>query len=325
MNLLLILYALRKDLIEMRNALFFKVEDAKNFAFFGLRQYPAMLSSILATTSDRVLLGIFGKPAKLSDYGVSNKIPETLRYLVLPITYPMLPDLTHAFQEGKAALESRFKHDTLIALAAGCAGIMIPCAMSRPVLMLWLGRHTPTEAPLVSAFMGVYCALEIYYAALVAATYAADKPQLCIPFSTWNGLATAGFTVPAYLFFGIQGVGALNMMINLVQFVPLIWWVRRGVGLQEWMRAYMGVAIKTLLLSAVFSLTGFFLAHLLSERGYIWVGVLLIPIWCVLFTVVVLYFRLAYLPESIRMAAEKILSAFKDRFRKNSSEKAPVA
>ncbi len=102
-----------------------------------------------------------------------------------------------------------------MSLAIGCGLIFVPCAFAEPLLKLWLrDQYVAGLGPILIGIAG-FRAIEHLNVTILLAFIAAGKPGLANPTSLFNALATAILTFPAAYYYGLEGVVAMKLFIQL--------------------------------------------------------------------------------------------------------------
>ena len=306
LQLLISTLIISRELVQFFFSTAFDKTSSKRFMQFGLKQYSAAVAGNIASKTDKALIGAVASKSMLSDFALAAKFPEILFQIFFHFTQPMLPELTNKFNESAEAWSESFKKNSLYSLVIGCAFVMIICACSKPLFELWLGDFTPKNAVLICFLMGIYWGLEVYFNCLVLATYAANCPQICFPFSCFNGIATVALTLPMFYFMGITGVALLNAVINLVQLSIMIVVFKHKLQLQIDLKEYYKKTSQIFTLAAVFCIVGYFMTSYLMNFIYPIAIVMLLPVFSLMYIYTVFSLKIIQTPQFI---VEKINQA----------------
>lgn len=263
---------------------------------FVVRAYPNHVLGIVAGSTDRVLLERSLGAGPLGNYGLASRIPEVISLLLQPVQDTAQPILSRAHAEG----DEPFARETLrvvrMALAIGCAFILVPCAFADPLLKLWLRDHFIAGLAPILIGIAAFRALEHFNVTILLAFIAAGNPGLANPTSLFNAVTTAVFTIPAATYFGLQGVVWMKLAIQL-QVLMLIWMLFRKVLVGRPMGPTLRLMGMTVLIAAAFTAVAWWFSSAGFIGRYPILALPLAPLWALTAFIVMAKFKLTPAPE----------------------------
>jgi O-antigen/teichoic acid export membrane protein len=268
--------------------------EALRYAFdFGKKLYLTRVAAVVTSTFDRIIAKPLGT-ANIAVYSTAARIPEAGQE-VLPVNATVLPDLTKAHAAGPKEFARSVEKNTLTVFGVSCAAILVPCAFAEPVLLLWLGDKYRPEMAWIMVMLGVYAALQMFYTALAGAMIAHGSPQRVLPFTLYSAVALIALAYPCGMRYGIVGLAALRLAIQVAQFVPIIAFTQRTIAPEISLGGWLGRLSGVLALATLFA-GGAYASWSLPS---VWVPVALLPVASVAFLAVCHATGLSPLPESV--------------------------
>jgi O-antigen/teichoic acid export membrane protein len=276
--------------------------DAFMYSFrFGRKLYLTRVATVVTSTFDRMLVTKALGLSSVTHYNSAARIPEAGQE-ILPVNQTILPDLTKAHSEGKAEFARVVEKNTLTVLSVACGAILVPCAFSQPVLRLWLGDKFVPEMAWVMLLLGAYAALQVFFSSLALSMIANESPEKVLPFTLYNAVLLLALAYPAAVAYGIIGVAALRLAINVLQFCPIIVFTRNTVVPDVDVGAWLGRLAGTFLLAGLFA----FGAVETWNFGSDWMALALIPAFSLGYLVVCHTTKLSPLPDSVVRRLNKL-------------------
>lgn len=238
-------------------------ELMKEIVPMGLRGYPHRMAALVGRSADRIVIGGLSR-AQITNYKYGCQLPEVLSDVLSPITQTTLPELTRAHREPNE-FSRLIARNGLLALGVGCSFILMPSAFGHCGLHLWLNRDRD-DLESVMFCMGVYRIFELFYSSLATPFYATGQVQRLIAFSSFNALVTAFGTYFSYRWGGLIGVGLMNALIGVAQFVPLLLVVRGLAGRTFPLGGFIARCLAVIILSVGVAAT----VHWYVDRGILY-------------------------------------------------------
>lgn len=269
--------------------------EALKYAFdFGRKLYLTRVAAVATSTFDRIVAKPLGT-ANIAVYSTAARIPEAGQE-VLPVNATVLPDLTKAHASGPEEFAKSVEKNTLTVLCVSCAAILVPCAFAEPVLQLWLGDKYRPEMAWIMVMLGVYAALQMFYTALASAMIAHGSPQRVLPFTLYSAVVLMALAYPCAVRYGIVGLAALRLAIQVAQFLPIIAFTQRTIAPEISLGGWLGRLSGVLLIACAFAVAGYASWSLASA----WMSISLVPVVSGAFLFVCHSSGLSPLPDSVR-------------------------
>jgi O-antigen/teichoic acid export membrane protein len=228
-------------------------------------------------------------------YSTAARIPEAGQE-VLPVNATVLPDLTKAHASGPVEFAKSVEKNTLTVFGVACAAILLPCAFAEPVLQVWLGDKYRPEMAWIMVMLGVYAALQMFYTALASAMIAHGSPQRVLPFTLYNAVVLMALAYPCAVRYGIVGLAALRLAIQVAQFVPIIAFTQRTIVPEIALGRWIGRLSGVLLAALAFGIAGYASWSLPSA----WVSISLVPVISGAFLMFCHVSGISPLPDGVR-------------------------
>ena len=266
---------------------------------FAKRGLVGKCASAVGRTTDRLVIQNSGGAMKSADFGLGARLPEILND-ALPIQRAFSADLTRADKESPEEFAKLFDHASVMSLFAALALIWIPCSAAEGLLRLYSAKaYSPVMYPILLCF-GFYYALENLYASFGTAMSAIGQPQKVAPFMLYSGLFLAVFAVPFYNWFGVLGLGYLRVLVHVIQFVPIIYFVKRvaapKIEARQWVKRLLQISFLALLIGGVNYLVS--MSSLLQSHPIL--SLLLMIISPTIYIIICDRTKLVRIPDAIR-------------------------
>lgn len=277
----------------------FQPDLAREFVKIGKRSYANRALSLAAGNMDRILLGGAISPVMLTHYDNSTRLAAGLNELTGTIRQTFQADLAHAYLSGPnefAAAADRFAR---LSMGIAITFILIPSAFADPLLRLWLGERAYAEGAFVMFGIALYRTFEMYYSCHGLTMTAAAQPQLMFPPILWNAACTVGLSVFAVKAMGIEGLAVLKVAINVLMFLPLLWFIKRRLLTALEMRRHLGSIVAMLIFGVLFGLLIMQICRIPLIVNHPILSLLMIPIASTLAALVIFAFKLAPCPDTL--------------------------
>ncbi|MBS1705386.1 MAG: oligosaccharide flippase family protein [Armatimonadetes bacterium] len=272
---------------------------AKAFVKVGIKGYPNRLMSMIAGSVDRVLLGSAVSKESLTNYDLSQKIPFGLSDLTASVRQTIQADVAKAHVEGEHLFTRAIDRYSRMSLAIASICILVPCGFGAPLLAIWLKERAYAGGAAVMLGMAIYRTMEVYFTCYGVGINAAKRPELMYPPIIWNSGVTLFATIPMVRAFGIEGLGIMNALIDIVLLVPFAWYMRRVLVPHLNLSDHLGKTCAILIVAGAWSIGAFYLMRLEFFRHYAILALPLIPIFAMLAGIFIFGLRLAPMPNSI--------------------------
>lgn len=213
----------------------FDPELRRDFFRYGIKSYPSRVLSMVALSADRILLGNQVSKARLTDYDVSCRVPTALGDLTATTRSTIQRDLAEAHVKGEKPFAEAFDRYSRIAFAMAVVVVLVPSSFALPVLKILFERGHADSVPLYSGVakvamgMAIYKTFESYFTCHGYAMLASLKNKLLLIPVAWNALVTLFATLPMVRWLDLEGIALMNILIDVIQFAPLIWLAKRHV------------------------------------------------------------------------------------------------
>jgi O-antigen/teichoic acid export membrane protein len=282
----------------------FDLDIAREVISVGFKSYPGNISSRIAGTADRVILGSFAGMDFLTIYNIATKIPMSLVQIVGGATSMMIPEMVHSAQNEPGTFRGILRRNVSFLSVLYACVVIISSGFSVVILKAWVQKDYPGFAE-ISVLMAIYYTLEMNYGTVTTAFYAFKKAHLLFPFALWNAVVTVCATGPISKKYGLVGLGWMNAMIDIVQLVPIHWILTKWIVKDDSMWWYVGrlggaIAVTTVIAGAI----SWVLKGVPVGREAI-VFVLLMPVASIGSFVIATRMSLVTLPNSVREKLRK--------------------
>lgn len=266
---------------------------------YGKRNIANRVFSTFASTSDRLASGALGTD-QVTKYQNSTRLDDVAFELLGPFNQVMIPEFTDAKQHSSARFSEVLSRNSRIALAIGLVFILIPASFGAAIFPLWLKDHAPVEGPLILLLYGVYRVLELYFAVKGLATMAHYQPHLQAPFTAFIGITSLVLAGPVAYKFGIIGVAALYVAIDIVQFIPLHLVVYRKLAPELRLGKHLTLVFLAMGVASLFSATAYGMCQAAWFLAHPWVAIALIPLFMLACLFILLRTHLMPVPHALR-------------------------
>lgn len=256
----------------------FEPELAREVFGVGWRVYVTNFSSRIGSTADKLIIEHVVGPDALAIYNTACRIPQVMLETFTRMSEAITPNMAAVAAHEPLAFSSLLRRNALVVATVASAGIIAFGGVGTPLFQALFRRSDPSVG-LVVLLMALYYGLEQHYSTYTRGFFAQNKITWMIPFTVWNTTVTLLLTAPIARAYGLGGVAAMNLVIDLAQFVPITWITVRIVA--------PGLEVKPLLFrSGAILGTGFVIALFffaltrgvpLGVSSFAWVPVAWIP------------------------------------------------
>lgn len=194
------------------------------------KEYPSRVMGGWGNSLDRAAVGSVSGAVALTAYNTSARIPEAVEATLQPVFWNALPVLSRKHANSPVAFSKAASSFLRLALALGCALVLIPSAAGGGFLRLWLGPYAPAAGSMMLLLFGAYRGILLLMASFRTIVYAAGVPQ-------WNLLpvvvrvgflfALVWYVASAY---AATGVAILNVGLAVISGLLVPFAMRRAVG-----------------------------------------------------------------------------------------------
>jgi len=196
---------------------FDRTEATALVKFAGMTLPGNILSRLGRNIDKGIILAVLGAPT-LALYQNILRIPESIDDLMNRVHDVSTPRMARFAVNGNKEELISFSLQALKIIST--AGIVVGglfSATGNQVLMAVFGLKSLPNAELVLVLMGGYYAMELALGVLTRVATVSAKAYIGWPFSIFNSVCTLTFTGFAAKNFGLNGVGVMNLCIDLVQ------------------------------------------------------------------------------------------------------------
>jgi O-antigen/teichoic acid export membrane protein len=268
---------------------------ARDLAIIAFRGYLHRMGSVVSNSAHMLIIPYATQAAVLARYHIPSRIPEALNNILGTSAQTVLPKLTRdALVPGPGFARSIDRY-AMIGLCLGLAFVLIPSAFGEPLLELWLRGDAIPGGALVVLLLGIYFALELYFAFIAKVFYALGNQHRLALFSLFNAVATIVLTIPMVRAYGIVGVAAQKVLIDLLQIVPMALVLRRHASSEFSVGRHL-VRVSAALAIGIGLAVGLYLAGQALQT--LWF-LLALPLAAVVTVLVLAGLRLMPVPEGI--------------------------
>lgn len=263
----------------------------------GIRTLSGSFASRIGGSADKLIIGWILGPTQLAYYTYACRIPQVIQEMLTRITDSVVPEMTR-MRNNARVFSDLARRNSLIILTVGAPAILVVCGFGDSILRAWMRKEIPAGAP-VCALMAGYFTIELLYGAITRTFLAKNTMHYLMGFAWFNALATMFLTGPFARRFGIVGGAHMNLGIDLVQLVPIIWLTTR-VAATEVKMANLLVSVSLILgVSAAFCFGGYWLTTAGPLVGHPYAGVILAPLFAAGCLLTLVYTRIGLIPERV--------------------------
>lgn len=245
--------------------------------FEGLRAFVKRSvftnSASLLSGLDRVALSKVVSQAHLGIYDQAARIPATLTS-TMPLAQVFPAEIARIHLEGTGAIKDAYMKLSAATMALMMAVLFIPSACGESFLRLIYPTYEPVMATLF-ALASLDAAFAIYGSLFAIFANATGRPQLTAPFIWFMMLGTAFLAVPSAAHYGLIGVAGCRVVLQLVQFVPLEWAIKKSIAPSLDLNSAVGKKAFIMCLALVFWVVGYRVFHTLGWQNNALAGFLL--------------------------------------------------
>lgn len=206
----------------------FEMPLAKEILKIGLKSYVTDVSTRIGATFDRILIGTVWGKEMLAIYNLACRIPQVLLETFGKLGQAIQPEMTHVAHNEPEKFDSIFKRNFAFVGAVAVCTILLSSGFGHIIGQAWF-RKSYEDLPIVVLFMGIYYTLEMLHSTITVGFFAKEKAQYMLPFTLWNSLVTVTCTVPVLKNFGLPGVAAMNLFIDVAQILPIHWYASKYI------------------------------------------------------------------------------------------------
>lgn len=207
----------------------FNIPCIQEILSLSLKSFVGNTMTRIGQTADKLIIANVLGPQAVAFYSTATRIPQVFNDLLIRTHDAILPELVRAGSEGAAKLARVCERNHRIICTAGVSSILILCAASTPALKIWLPRQDIPFGGQVAFLMGIYYSVELLYGNFTKAALAVRMQHYIIPFSAFNALMTCANTAWVSRAGNLGAVALMNVVIGTVQFVPMVFYLRRYV------------------------------------------------------------------------------------------------
>lgn len=272
------IYLVRKTEGARRLVPAFEPALAKEIFAVGWKVYATNLSSRIGSTVDKIIVEAILGPASLAVYNLACRIPQVMLETFTRMSEAITPNMALVAENEPAKFPELLRKNVLVVTTISAAGIVAIGGLGTPLVQAWLRKVDPA-AGLVVLLMSLYYGFEQHFSTMTRGFFAKNKILWMLPFTVWNTTITLTLTAFFARRFGIGGVAAMNLGIDLVQIVPITWITVRVLAPEIPFRAFLGRTAALLAISF-----GVALVFFVSTRGvqlglpsFLWVPFAWVP------------------------------------------------
>lgn len=282
----------------------FEAPLAKEILKIGLKSYVADLSSRVGATFDRMLIGtVWGKEV-LAIYNIACRIPQVLIETFGKVLQVIQPEMTHVAHNEPERFDELFKRNLALVGGIAVCTILFVSGFGQIIGQAWF-RKSYDDLPIIVLFMGVYYTLEMIHSTITVGFFAKEKAQFMLPFTLWNSIITVTCTVPVLKTFGLPGVAAMNLFIDVAQILPIHWFASKYILTNLSAKEITWITLRFVGSSVLAAIAAYFAV---SRIPVGLVNYLLLPIVPILSAVLLsIYLRLGWLtlPNSLQKKLQR--------------------
>jgi O-antigen/teichoic acid export membrane protein len=209
------LVALR-DVLRARSRSGVAVHERRSILAFALRLQVSVLSTMINTQTDKLVVGAVTTPATLGLLGIGSQIAEAGRLVGGAALSPLISRLAATHGEAEpGALAALFARLHRLWLLVITGATIIGAASLYPLIAAWLGPGHG-RAALYGGFLVVAYGLNLLSGTGVAYLRAIGRPSLESRYGAVLIVANVAFTIICGLSFGAVGVVAATMLAYAV-------------------------------------------------------------------------------------------------------------
>ena len=188
----------------------------------GWRVYLTNLSSKIGTDIDRVIIEPILGPAAVAVFRLACRIPQIALETLTRLSEAITPNMVATAEHEPHLFPELVRRNVLTVATVASAGIVALGGLGTPLVQTWIRQPAPAGG-IVVLLMAAYYGMEQHFSTYTRAFFARNKIQWMLPFTLWNTGVTLLATAPLVRAYGLGGVAAMNVLIDLVQFVPIAW------------------------------------------------------------------------------------------------------
>lgn len=219
-------------------------------------------SATLLGGLDRIVLSRVVSQASLGIYDQAVRIPGTLQS-TMPISHVFPAEIAKVSLLGSDAIKAAYLKLSSATMALAMAVLFIPSACAESYIRLIYPGYEPTMTTLY-ALASIDVSFALYGSLYAQFSNAAGRPHLAAPFMWFMLLGTAIFALPAALMYGLVGIAAARVLLQLAQFFPLEWATKKHLIPELGLKEVVTKKAFIVLFSAIFWVIGYRLVHALG-------------------------------------------------------------
>lgn len=201
-----------------------------SFSKVAFQDYPNRLLSVLAQNGDKLLFSSQDGVAPLALYRKASRAPDALAEMLMMMNGAIFPGWNRDYSTNRERFNDSVGRILSLVLFASGVVLIVPMGFAVPLLQIYLRDQFRPDLAWVCAFVGVYQAFQVYYTALGYALHVAGRRFVIIPLTALNAAITLFATLPVYYRYGLEGVGAMNAIISVLQ-LPIAVYLLKHSGL----------------------------------------------------------------------------------------------
>ncbi|MER3496028.1 MAG: hypothetical protein C4320_03995, partial [Armatimonadota bacterium] len=209
---------------EPRNVLLPALQKNESREILGAawRVYLTNFSGLIGARAEKAIIESVLGPAALTIYQFGSRIPQQALEILTRLSEAITPNMAATAAHDPGAFGALLRKNALTVATVAASGVIALGALGTPLVQTWIRSEFPIpEAGLVVLFMAVYSGMELHFSTLTRAFYATGRILWMLPFTLFHTTVTLAASAPLARSYGIVGVAAMNMAIDLVQFVPI--------------------------------------------------------------------------------------------------------
>jgi len=187
-------------------------EEARALIGFSARLQVAVLSTLVNSQTDKLVVGLVATTAAVGEVGIGGQVAEAVRFMAMAALGPVLARLAIVHGEGSPERLARlFWQSEFIWLRLGIGVSAIACAVMEPVIAAWLGDEAG-RAWLYGVLLTAAYGINILAGPAIAYLRAIGTPGLEARYGTITIVANIVLTVALGIAFGPVGVVASTLI-----------------------------------------------------------------------------------------------------------------
>jgi len=175
---------------------------------FSMRLQVGVLSTLVNTQTDRVVIGEVAPASTLGQAGIATQVADAGRSLAYAAFHPMAARMAVTFgTEGEAALDALLRRQRRLWVVATLGGVAVVVGATRPAIAAWLGDGYD-KAALFSVLLTIGYGVGTLPGPTFAYLRARGNPSLESAFGALTVTANLAMSIAFGILFGALGVVA---------------------------------------------------------------------------------------------------------------------